>query len=202
MSDLEHQDPRPLFRRAADQVEHQAGAVRPDELGNPTPCAEYDVRALLGHLVAVLRKLVHVADGGAAGDIPAVIADISDDDWVSALRHARNELDQVWADDAVLDRSLELPWATMSGRETLDAYTHELTMHSWDLGQATGRVRHLDPDLAEQALDWFTQFVPSGDRGEGGGFTAVVQVPDSADVYTRLAAYTGRQPGAVSPGEE
>lgn len=194
MSDIEHRDPRPLFRRAADQFEHQAGAVRPDEMGNPTPCAEYDVRALLGHVVSVLRKVAHVATGGAAGDIPAVIGDISDDDWVSALRRARSDLDQVWADDAVLDRAIVLPWATLPGRATLDAYTHELTMHSWDLGQATGRVRQLAPDLAERALDWFTRFVPSEDRGERGGFTAVVQLPDTADVYPRLAAFTGRQP--------
>lgn len=190
----ESEDPRPLFRRAADQAEHLAGAVHPDQLFNPTPCAEYDVRALLGHLVAVLRKVAHVGVGKDADDIPAVIDGVADESWVNAIKRARSDLEAVWAEDEVLDRTLELPWATLPGRAVLDAYTHELTVHSWDLAHATGRLAQLDHDLGDRALDWFTRFVPPDSRGEQAGFQAVVSVPDDTDVYSRLAAFTGRRP--------
>jgi uncharacterized protein (TIGR03086 family) len=94
----------------------------------------------------------------------------------------------------MLDRMVTLPWATLPGRVALDAYTHEFTVHSWDLACATGRLGELDPDLAVQALDAFPRFAPPETRGGQSGFGPVVAVPDDADVYTRLAAYLGRDP--------
>jgi uncharacterized protein (TIGR03086 family) len=187
-------DPRPIFARALDQAGKQVAAVSPDELGHRTPCADYDVRALLGHVVAVLHKLARVGTGGDAREVPDVIDGIADDGWANAFTQARSEVERVWADDEGLDRMVELPWATLPGRDALEAYTHEFTAHSWDLAHATGRLAELDPDLAAQALEAFSKFAPPEDRSEQGPFSPVVPVPDDADVYTRLAAYLGRRP--------
>ncbi|TDC93935.1 TIGR03086 family metal-binding protein [Actinomadura sp. 7K507] len=187
-------DPRPIFTRALDQAGQQVAAVSPEELSNRTPCADYDVRALLGHVVAVLHKLARIGTGGDARDLPDVLDGIADDGWASAFTRARSEVEQVWADDEKLDRMVELPWATMPGRAALEAYTHEFTVHSWDLAHATRRLAELDPDLAAQALEAFSKFAPPEARSEQGPFSPVVPVPDDADVYTRLAAYLGRRP--------
>ncbi|MEU6184257.1 TIGR03086 family metal-binding protein [Streptomyces coeruleorubidus] len=187
-------DPRPIFARALDQAEKQVAAVSHDELSNRTPCADYDVRALLGHLVSVLHKLARVGTGGDARGVPDVIDGIADDGWASAFTRARSEVERVWADDERLDRMVELPWATLPGRDALEAYTHEFTAHSWDLAHATRRLAELDPDLAAQALEAFSKFAPPEERTEQGPFGPVVPMPDDADVYTRLAAYLGRRP--------
>ncbi|TDD67445.1 TIGR03086 family protein [Actinomadura darangshiensis] len=187
-------DPRPLFALAVGQAEQQIAAVRPDELGNSTPCADYDVRALIGHMIAVLHKIAGVGAGRDVSEFPDVIDDVADTDWISAFLKARDEVDRVWADDAMLDRSVTLPWATLPGHVALDAYTHEFTVHSWDLAHATGRLSELDPDLAVQALDAFPRFAPPETRSGQSQFGPAVAVPDDADVYTRLAAYLGRDP--------
>ncbi|MDJ1136811.1 TIGR03086 family metal-binding protein [Streptomyces iconiensis] len=192
-TELAH-DPRPIFARSLDQAGKQVAAVRPDELSNRTPCAEYDVRALLGHMVSVLHKLARVGTGGDASDLPDVIDGIADDGWAGAFARARSEAEQVWADDGQLDRMIELPWATLSGRDVLDAYSHEFTAHSWDLAHATERLAELDPDLATRALEAFSKFAPPDDRSEQGPFSPAVPVPDDADIHTRLAAYLGRRP--------
>ncbi|MEV0650607.1 maleylpyruvate isomerase N-terminal domain-containing protein [Phytomonospora sp. NPDC050363] len=70
-------DPRPLFARAVDQAERQVLAVRPGELGGGTPCADYDVRALLGHMVSVLRKLARVGSGLDARDVADAFAEFA-----------------------------------------------------------------------------------------------------------------------------
>ena len=44
-------DPREIHQRAMAQTETIVAAVRPAQLALPTPCAEYDVRALLSHIV-------------------------------------------------------------------------------------------------------------------------------------------------------
>jgi uncharacterized protein (TIGR03086 family) len=187
-------DPRPLFARSLDQTEQQVAAVCPHELSNRTPCADYDVRALLGHVVAVLHKIARVGAGADIRDAPDVIDGIDDDGWPGAVTQARGEVERVWADDRTLDRMVTLPWATLPGRAVLDAYTHEFTVHSWDLAHATDRLAELDPDLAAQALDAFPKFAPPEARSGQGQFGPVVPVSDDADVYTRLAAYLGRKP--------
>lgn len=187
-------DPRPAFARALDQAEQQAASVRSEELDSRTPCSDYDVRALLGHIVATLSKLARVGTGGDASKLPDVIDGVDDDAWLGAFHRARGEVERVWADDALLEQAVTLPWATLPGRVVLDAYTHEFTAHSWDLAHATGRLGQLDPDLAVQALESFSQFAPPDTRSGDGKFGPVVSVSDDADVYSRLAAYLGRQP--------
>lgn len=184
-------DPRPQLTAALDQMERQVDALEPDDLDRPTPCADYDVRTLLAHLVAVLRKLAVVRNGG---DMTQV-ADPADDlggDPSDDFRHARANLEQVWASDPALDARYTLAWGTMTGQQLLDAYTHEFTVHAWDLSRATDRDGNLDPALAEAALRWFSQNVPAEGRGEGGPFAPPVAVSDDADPHTRLAAYVGR----------
>ncbi|SDT07862.1 TIGR03086 family protein [Brevibacterium sandarakinum] len=184
-------DPRPQLAASLDQVERQIDSMKPDDLGRPTPCAEYDVRTLLAHLIAVLRKLTAVRAGDNFAEVTDPADDL-DDDGRSAFRHARAELERAWTPDAALEDKYTLPYGTMTGRELLDAYTHEFTVHAWDLCRALGDGDDLDPELAVAALDWYTLNVPADDRSEGGPFGPAAAVSDDADPYTRLAAFVGR----------
>lgn len=184
-------DPRPQLAASLDQVERQIDSMNPDDLGRPTPCAEFDVRTLLAHLVAVLRKLTVVRHGGDFAEV-ADPADDLGDDGREAFGRALAELERAWAPDAALEDDYTLPYGSMTGRELLDAYSHEFTVHAWDLCHALGGDDDLDPVLAEAALDWYALNVPANDRGKGGPFGPATAVADDADPYTRLAAYVGR----------
>ena len=184
-------EPRPQLTAALDQVEAQIEATGPGDLDRPTPCAGYEVRTLLAHLVAVLRKLTVANKGGDTTSVPDPADDLTGDAG-QAFHRARVDLELVWGPDADLDENYTMAWGTMTGRELLEAYAHEFTVHSWDLARATGRGDDLDPALARAALEWFSQNVPAEGRGEGGPFAAPIAVPDDADPYTRLAAYVGR----------
>lgn len=184
-------DPRPQLAASLDQVERQIEALAPDDLGRATPCAEFDAGTLIAHLVAVLRKVTVVRGGGEF----AAVADPADDlpdDGRSALLCARAALDRAWSPDSALEERYVLPYGTMTGRELLDAYAHEFTVHAWDLAQVTGREGDLDPALAEAAREWFVHNVPAEERGEGRPFAEAVDVADDAEPYARLAACVGR----------
>ena len=58
------QDPRPLYERAADQFAGLLKTVTPERLGDPTPCTEYDVRALVSHVVGGTHRIAHIGEGG------------------------------------------------------------------------------------------------------------------------------------------
>lgn len=184
-------DPRPQLSSALDQIQRQIDALSAADLGCPTPCADYDVRTLLAHIIAVLRKLAAVGRGDEMGTVTDPASDIAGG-WDDEFRRARAELEDVWSADAALDKSHTLSWGSMSGRELLDAYAHEFTVHAWDLARVTGGVNDLDPVLAEAALDWYTSNVPAESRSVDGPFGPVVEVGDDADVYSRLAGYVGR----------
>ena len=100
-------DPRILLGEALDQTDTVLAAVPPDTMDRPTPCPEFDLGTLSRHVLAVLWRIRHVADGGNAADLPAIATgDFSAGELLSAYRVARSELEDAWADDAVLDRML------------------------------------------------------------------------------------------------
>jgi uncharacterized protein (TIGR03086 family) len=187
-------DPRGALFRAADQAVAVVGLVRPEQLAAPTPCTEYDVRHLTGHVVAVLRRIGYVAGGGHAFDVPSIVLDLPDDAWAPAATTNAADLRAAWADDAVLDRVLRLPWGEVPGRGAALAYVQELTTHAWDLATALGRAEMLDPGLAELALVAAQRFLPAQPRGGQIPFGPVVEVADDAPPYQRLVAWLGRDP--------
>lgn len=169
--------------------------MAPDDLSRATPCAEFDARALIAHLVAVLRKLTVVRAGGEFAGVADPAGDLPEDGR-SALLHSRAALDQAWTPDAALEERYVLPYGTMTGRELLDAYTHEFTVHAWDLARVNGSEGDLDPVLAEAALEWYERNVPAEERGAGRPFAEPVDVAHDAAPYTRLAAFVGRSVSA------
>ncbi|WP_427895967.1 TIGR03086 family metal-binding protein [Kribbella sp. GL6] len=185
-------DPRPLFVRALDQTEQLITTTSPDDLTLPTPCDEYDVNTLQGHLLTVIARINLALQGGDPLTIPVVTTGV--DDVPAAWKERRVALDATLADDTVLGRICKLPWATLPGAAAIAGYTGELTTHSWDLAKATGRVSSLDDALATQVLPMVRQFIPADQRGGHVPFGPVVQVADDATPYDQLAAWQGRQP--------
>ena len=187
-------DPRQVYARAIAQTEPIVAAVEPGQLGLPTPCAEFDVRALLSHMVGGMNR---VATAGETGDALATVArvdGIPDDGWLAAYRAAAVRAQAAWADDAKLDAVVKLPWGTMPGRIAVSGYVQELLTHAWDLAKATGQPTEGDPELAAWALALARRILPPEPRGGDVPFAPVVQVPADAGPYAQLAAWLGRQP--------
>ncbi|MGH3098841.1 MAG: TIGR03086 family metal-binding protein [Streptosporangiales bacterium] len=189
-------DPRPMFFRTADQVGRAIAEVGAEQLDQPTPCQEYDVRALLGHLLSVYRRVSTVMAGGEARDVPQVTTGVADDGWQDAFADARTRLADTLADATVLDTPYTFPFGTLPGSAALRAFTFELGVHTWDLVKATNQEAALDPEVGAAALAAARQGLPAEPR-DGLPFAAVVRVPDDADVYDQLAGWAGRNPHAV-----
>jgi uncharacterized protein (TIGR03086 family) len=187
-------DPRPIHRRAVAQTEEIVAAVEPGQLEDPTPCPEYDVRALLSHIVGGLNRAAIVGEGGDALAVPVRADDVRDDGWLAAYRAASARASAAWADDAKLDALVEVPWGKIPGRFAIAAYAQEILTHGWDLAKATGQPTERDPELASWALAGAKRILPPESRGGDIPFGPVAPVPPDAGPYAQLAAWLGRQP--------
>jgi uncharacterized protein (TIGR03086 family) len=187
-------DPRPLFRRAHAWVHSLLDGVHPKQLEAPTPCPELDVRVLAGHLVATVRKLTAMGQGGDRFSVPSVITGIPDGGFAAAYAEAARELWTVWDDDAILTATLDAPWGDVPGAETMWGFLNETLVHGWDLARATGQNTEAEPDLVTPVLAIVEQLIPAEPRGNQ--FAPAVEPAQGAGPTERLANWSGRKAGA------
>ncbi|MER5883279.1 TIGR03086 family metal-binding protein [Streptomyces sp. NPDC001941] len=187
-------DPRPLYARATGQLAALIKTVRPEQLEHPTPCAEFDVRALLAHVVGGAHRIAVVGEGGDALSQPVDIEPVADDEWSVAYDQARERAYAAWTPDDRLAAQVTMPWGTLPGAGALQAHVMETATHTWDLSRALGEPVVLDQEIAEVALESARRMVAADRRGQENGvpFEAPREAGADADAYERLAAWLGR----------
>jgi uncharacterized protein (TIGR03086 family) len=190
----EQADPRELLSRSFEQTASLIAAVTPEQFDLPTPCTEFDVRTLVGHIVFATRRLAKAAgDGPVPEDGPAVTG-VEDADWPAVFGDAVAEAMAAWSTDEKLGEEVELPFGKFPGSVVVGIYAQEQVTHGWDLAVATQQQAVLDESLAEAVLPIVLQLVPADFRGGEMPFEAVIEVPEDAPAYDRLAGYLGRKP--------
>jgi uncharacterized protein (TIGR03086 family) len=184
-------DPRLHYRTALTWVRTLADGVPADRLADPTPCAEWDVRGMLGHLVATVDRLRVIGEGGDPQTTPRVVEGVADNGWTDALIAAEDKMAAVWADDAVLDELVTVPWGRVPGRAAVWGYIREALVHGWDLAVATGQSPEADPVTAEAALAETKRVMPAEPRGGPIPFAAPVAPRPEAGPTEQLANWCG-----------
>ena len=203
-------DPRPLFANAVAIAEPVIAGVRPDQLGSPSPCFEYDVEGLLTHLVFVLNRVAALGRGDEAFAPKAMTnTAVEHVDWAADWREAAARVEEAWSDDGKLAQKVVLPWATMTGAEMLAMYVSEITTHTWDVAKATGQDPEWDDAVCQLALDAMHRDLPMADRTPmweefkanapanfqfDPPFANAVAVGNDAPLIEQLVAWTGRRP--------
>jgi uncharacterized protein (TIGR03086 family) len=185
-------DPRPRYRAAQQWVRDLMSGVRADQLDLPTGCPDFDVRALLGHLVATVQRAWVIGEGGDPSTVAFVVTGVRDDGWADAYASAAARVWTVWDDDARLTAPVTAPWGTVPGAVALEGYVNEALVHGFDLAVATGQPSEADPDVVRPVLAQMTQVLPAGFRGGPVPFAAVVEPAPDAGPTEQLANWSGR----------
>src|SRR5258705_1552144 len=95
------------FDRAAAAADAAIAGVRPEQLGDPTPCTEWSVRELLNHLVGGTKPFLAMQTGGGPVDRAA---DHLGDDPLASFRASVAELRAAFAQDGALQRIVPSPF--------------------------------------------------------------------------------------------
>jgi len=161
-----------------------ADAVGSEQWSLPTPCTEWDTRALVEHVIGfheflLLRPLGIRARRPREG--PAAR-------WKATATALFIYLET----DGALDRATDLPGGGQSSpRQMLGALTTDVLVHTWDLARAGGIEPQLDRELCAAAYEAARA---AGLSRDGGMIGAEITPPPDADVETRLVALYGRDP--------
>jgi uncharacterized protein (TIGR03086 family) len=179
-----------LLQRTFESTGRILTGVRPDQMGDPTPCTEWDVRALLDHTVGVIAGFAAAAARQAAPAEPPVIGD----DPLAVYHAVTQTTLDAWNRPGALDgtctigHGLTVPAEVAASINLLDTL-----VHGWDLARATGQDATLDSELAAAGFEISRQVV-SDDVRQSGAFGPAVALSGAASPTDTLVAFLGRRP--------
>ena len=167
------------------------------DLDRPTPCTEWDVRALVSHTIGAMEMYAAFADGGPAPDFETMMSgrDVLAGDPHGAVLASCARSQRAWSQPGVLQRELATPWGPMSGERVVSQSTFSTLVHGWDLAVALG----LDAELPQHLLDlsWGVAEPLVPVLREVGVVAEPVEVGEGATPTQRLLAFWGRDPGGT-----
>ena len=186
-----HTDPVTLLEQIYDHTEGVLAEIGPDQYELPTPCTEWNVRELVNHVIGSVHFMASavVGDAPPAGDPPDFTASKQP---AEEFRAAADRSLAVWRTDGALDGSVHLGPVELPAQAALGLNQLDVLTHSWDVAEAIGVDRSMDPPVAESVLAASRMIISDEMRGER--FAPAVPIADDAPAHDRLAAFLGRQP--------
>lgn len=172
-----------------DHTEEVLRGVGPDDFDKPTPCPDWDVRALVGHFVGVVVNM-----GRGAGGEALLASDEAFPVGEDLARRFRTEADRTlaaWRDQG-LEGEVDVGAGPMPASLAIGVNLVDTSTHTWDVAKATGQGTALPVDVATTAFEVAQGFVPQ--LREVVGIAPPVPVADDASPTDRLVAFMGRQP--------
>ena len=166
-------------------------------MGPATPCTDWDVRALLNHVVAGNWWAGELARGRTIEEV----GDRLDGDQLGAAPlDAYDESSQAAAaafdEPGALDRPCAVSYGPVPGSVYAGHRFIDVLIHGWDLAVATGQDSRLDPALVEAC--WQEIEPQAAMLSASGMFGQPTAAGPGADPQTRLLEALGRTPVPVS----
>ena len=172
-----------LYSETVQWTDNIIKRVQPAQLSAPTPCTEWNVQALLNHMVGGTVMYAATLSGTEASR-PTEDAKLED-----FLAGANKVLDLVKAPGATEKMVTTRRGEVKAGEYLENAFMDALT-HGWDLAVATGQDATMPVYLAQACYD---KWAPKAEGMRGRAFGPEVQAPEGASTQVRLLGVLGRQ---------
>jgi uncharacterized protein (TIGR03086 family) len=189
--------------REPDAIAVRAGValvarLRPADLDRPTPCAGWDVRALLAHMTVQHRGFAAAA-AGQATDLSFWRPDPTEPDPVTRYAESADQVLAAFAPDEVLDRPFLLPEVSterpLPARMAIGFHLVDYVVHGWDVAAAVGARFDLPAAVLSATLP-IARDVPDGPNRQrpGASFAPGLPARPDTDAMTEILLRLGRSP--------
>ncbi|HLS76406.1 MAG TPA: TIGR03086 family metal-binding protein [Nocardia sp.] len=177
--------------RALDTTAAIVAEVGDEQLAAATPCAGWDVRTVLDHLVGGMHIFAAKLSGNDTGAGTA-------EGWLGsdpqAAYAAAAEIDRAaWRRPDVPTATVQLSIGPVPAPAAVQIHLTELVVHGLDLALATGRTDLIDDALCAELLDTMRYYGGIDTYRAAGLFGPALPVDADAPGHRALLAYTGRK---------
>jgi uncharacterized protein (TIGR03086 family) len=182
-----------FFVRSSAAFGEQVREVDGDEWFALTPCADWDVRMVVAHVVVGDAQVPLLVNGEAVERVEEFDPSVLGNNPLAAWRGTALAAIRAFARPGVLAQRFAHPIGNITGRRIIGFRITDSLVHAWDIARARGDDVVLDPAIAGYCLD-FWQPMAAG-LPASGFFGPAVEPPAAADPGRRLLSLLGRSQG-------
>ncbi len=181
-----------LHRRALDETRTVVAGVGRDQWNEATPCAGWDVRALLNHLVSGNFWAAELGAGSTIEDVgDRLDGDVLGDDALVAYDTSAKLAAATFEAPGALEAPCAVSYGPVPGSVYVGHRFIDVLIHGWDLAVATRQDARLDPQLVDAAYEILRS---EADLVRASGmFGEELAVAADAGAQSRLLAFIGRE---------
>lgn len=162
--------------------------IDPSQLDAPTPCKDFTVAGVLGHMTGLASGFAPMFRGE---DPPSGGPDPDDTTETARFDSAMRDLLDAVQTVGALDRTIQTPGGEMPGATFARLVAFDGLVHGWDLATSTGQPWDLDDDLVAE-VDSFARQAITDEMRDGEAFATEQQPAAGSTPIERLVAFSGR----------
>jgi uncharacterized protein (TIGR03086 family) len=179
-----------LHSRTVANWQRTLDGVRPDQWDGPTPCTDWNVRALVNHVVGEELWTQPLLEGKTIAEVGDQFdGDVLGEDPAAKGRVTSAEAAAAAEKHLPAGGMVNVSWGQIPAEEYVRQLAADHLIHAWDLAKATGQDTKMEPDLVDDVAAWFA---PNEDMVRAAGVIAAHQ-DLSGDPQTDLLSGYGRR---------
>lgn len=182
-----------LIKKAAEETKKVMSGVQASQFNNPTPCAEFNVKALANHMAGLAmgseraaKKLDRIAP-------PDPMPDMVGDNPGASYAPMVDSAVAAWSAPGAFEGETQFGPGPMPAQVAGAITLMEIAVHGWDLAVATGQTYSMSPEVAAAVQQTVSQLANPESR-ENGIFGPEVAVGGDASAQNQLLGQSGRDP--------
>jgi uncharacterized protein (TIGR03086 family) len=187
------QDLRAELAAAAAEAARVVGGVRSDQLTAATPCRDWDLRALLNH---VILWTAYSAERRARDE--PLPEDLMTRDFVAEPGYATAYQAQIaravdaWSDPRAWKRDLNVMGSPAPAADVAGMLLAEMVLHGWDVARASGQEYVCPENVAAATREVVAASAELFRKYDG--FAGPVAIAGPAPAFDQALATSGRDP--------
>lgn len=180
------------FQKACDIATSNITRIKPAQWHDSTPCDEWDLRALVHHMVYEVLWVPDMMSGKSVEMVGDTYeGDILGRNPKKAWEAATAKALKVMQNPAAMRQTVHLSYGDVSGSHYCSEIASDIFIHAWDVATAAGLDTTLDPEMVEFVYGFMA---PRADEMRSSGLFGdqVVEVSIKTEFPARLLALYGR----------
>ena len=178
---------------AADQAARVVAGTDPGRFGDQTPCAKWDVKELLNHLILwTAYSFERRARSEQVGPELTERDFAAEADYAAAYRAQLDRALAAWAPAQVWESEIDTGGGKTPAPQVAEMILMEMVLHGWDLATATGQAYEISDEVAATVAKAVAASAEMYRQYDG--FAAEVPVGPDATALQKALAESGRQP--------